>query len=229
MHTKLVVRRKRSWPDLNASALMMPIIVTLLVFMVALAVQQSKGISLEMLTEDASSLQGNAWFLGLISTAGICLLAAAAGIAFFAGNFRKKIHGGPRKNSALMWLSVCSLMLLADDSLMIHETVAQTLPIIPEAVIQAIVGLIIIATLLVFYRAIGPSFIYAAPALVAWTVSVSADMLSSESMPAILLIEDGSKFLGIILWFAFILDLANRYFVDVISARSLSAQAVHRY
>ncbi len=229
MHTKLIVRRKRSWPALDASALIMPIIVTLLVFMVALAVQQSKGIGLEMLTEDAGSLNGDAWFLGLISTAGICLLAASAGIAFFAGNFRKKIHGGPRKTSALVWLSLCSLMLLADDSLMIHETLAKTIPFIPEAVIQALVGLIIIATLLVFYRAIGPSFIYAAPALVAWTVSVSADMLSSESMPTILLIEDGSKLLGIILWFVFILDLANRYFVDVISARSLSAQAVHRY
>ncbi len=226
MHTKLVIRRKRSWPDLKASALLVPLIITLFVFMVALAVQQSKGISLEMLTEDASSLQGDAWFLGLISTAGICLLAASAGIAFFAGNFRKKIHGGPRKTSALMWLSFCSLILLADDSMMIHETVAKTLPIIPEAIIQALVGLIIIATLLVFSRAIGPSFIYAAPALVAWTVSVCADMLQNEAMPAILLIEDGSKLLGIILWFTFIVDLANRYFVGVVSARALSTQPV---
>ncbi|WP_372748880.1 hypothetical protein [Litorivivens sp.] len=223
MHTKLVIRRKRVLPELNAASLALPAIITLLVFMVALVAQQSSGIKLGTLTEDAGTQVDNAWFVGLISTIGICLLAGSAALGFFAGNFRKRIQGGPRKTSALMWLSLCSFLLLADDALMIHETLSQMVPYLPEAAIQASIGFLIIATLLIFHRAIGPSFIYAAPALLCWTLSVCADMLPADGNAAIILVEDGTKFLGIVLWFTFIHDLATRYFLTLQANQTLQS------
>lgn len=221
MQTKLVIRRRRVLPQFNPSTLGLPVMATMIVFMAALVFQQAQGISLTMLTEDASALQGSAWFKGMISTLGICLLAAATGISFFAGNFRRKIHGGLRKTSALVWLSLCSLLLLADDALMIHETIAQRTSFISETVVQALIGLTIIATLLVFHRAISVSFLYAIPALLCWCLSVVVDGAGGDLSSTAILVEDGAKFLGILLWFTFILDLANRYFVDVIASRTI--------
>ncbi len=213
MHTKLVIRRRRVLPELNASALALPVIITLGVFLAALLAQQNAGVSIATLTEDAGTLAETGWFAGAISTVGICLLAASTGLGFFAGNFRKRIQGGPRKTSALMWLAICSLLLLVDDAFMVHETLAQEMPLLPEAVVQAGIGFLIIATLLVFIRAIGPSFVYAVPALLCWTLSVTIDMLGIENNANAVLLEDGAKFMGIVLWFALMHDLATRYFL----------------
>lgn len=212
MNTKMIVRRKRQLPEVDAAGLLMPLVITLVVFMLALLAQQNAGVEIAALTEDAGVLENKSWFTGVISTLGICLLAGASGIAYFAGNFRKSIGAGPRRTSALYWLSLCSLLLLMDDAFLLHETLTEQLPFLPEAVTQGSIGAIIIATLVLFRKAIANSFIYAVPAIICWTISVSVDMLPHENAANFLIAEDGSKLLGIVLWFRFITDLATRYF-----------------
>ncbi len=213
MNAKLVIRRKRQLPEINAAALLAPFTITLVVFVSALLARQNAGIEISVLTEDAGLINNPAWFTGIISTLGICLLAAATGIGYFAGNFRKTVASGPRSTSALYWLSICSLMLLLDDAFQFDETLSAEIPLLPEAVTQGAIGLLIILTLVLFRSAIASSFIYAIPAVLCWTVSVSVDMLPHDNASTFLLAEDGSKLLGIMLWYRFISDLATRYFV----------------
>lgn len=186
------------------------LIVSLLSLMVALLVSRESGLQLADLTDDPSLSNSRAWFAGGLSTFGVILMAMASGVAFFSAGLRKYLAVGRRRRSASFWIGLCSLVLLIDDAYMLHDSFFPNVLNTPEIIPQLFIGGSVFATLILFRRAIGESFLFAIPAVSCWVLSVLIDFGLDDSGLLVLLLEDGFKILGICFWFQFCGDMARR-------------------
>lgn len=151
-------------------------------------------------TNDPATVTEHSWSLGIVSQFGILLWAAAVAVCALAG--------------ALLWSfseqrpwalfahasAALSMVYLLDDALILHESVLRDHLGIPELVSYGVYGALGLAYLLRFAWAIHQTdYVLLLASLALGGFSMAVDLVN----PYLFLLEDGAKFLAVILWFAY--------------------------
>ncbi len=147
-------------------------------------------------------------YIGLVSNFGVLLWCAAASVCLFGGWL---ILAFSHKRE-LAWFLICSgfvsTVLMLDDLYLLHEEVLPDHLFIPQKLVFAGYGGLILAFLIRFRQMIlGTDFMLLALAFGFFSISVFVDLFVTPeeffifgSLPGRDLIEDGFKLLGITTW-----------------------------
>lgn len=167
------------------------------------------------LTRDPAAISNTKFYYGLLTyvdivgwafTTAICLLGAI--LIGKASDYRKI-------RLFLMTGSVVNLILLADDTLMLHEFVFPELLGVPEFIVYGIYGLLVIGYLVYFLPQILQSeYLLLTVAGLFLGVSLGIDKVF-QSSELITFIEDSAKLFGIIFWLTYF----ARYTINAVQMR----------
>lgn len=156
----------------------------------------SFGVAVEILIRDPAAQIGFWPFYGFLSHMGVFAMGAAGVVCLFAGAY------GARSRSLLAGVGVLSLMLAADDFFMLHDSFWLHRGISETVVYAAYVlfGVVIFAPRWRAFTGMDSAALWLAVALLGASVLSDAAMAYSRTE---LLIEDGLKFVGMWVWFAY--------------------------
>jgi hypothetical protein len=173
------------------------------------------------LVRDPTAVFDSGPHIGVLSTIGVALWSAAATVCLFASWAAKD-----ESRRFLLWSGLISLLLMLDDALMLHEFVGPyilhraaslvetssiALTLLVEIAFYLTYFLVLAAYLGRFVRYIlRTDYVYLGAALMAFTTSVLMDVAVDVAGSNFLtdweirhLLEDGVKFLGIVLWLSY--------------------------
>lgn len=182
-----------------------------LVLVAVAAVRLLLDVPIPFMTRDPLVMAGAHPLTGILSQLGVLGWCAAATIGLFAA-------GLPSTGSAVRFLRCTGLLsagLALDDFFQIHDYIVPVMLGIPEKVVHVAIVLAVMSWLAGFRGVILATrwpILLAALALLA--TSMGFDMLLEPLVPEIAdwkpMLEDGPKWLGIVLWGAYIADTAWR-------------------
>lgn len=197
-----------------------PIIILLtLVILVSL----KTGIPLETFTRDPAAVAGEKGvsplielsinpFLGIISSLGILFWCVSATVCFFSFfiTIPKKHVKKSDQSLFLGFFGLITLILLFDDLFLFHETIAPYLLFIPEKIVYACYGVMVLFGIIRFRKVILQSewiilclaFMFFFLSLVIDSFPILSQILNILNLELIIL-EDGFKFLGIASWVSY--------------------------
>lgn len=188
---------------------------------IALGLAVSRDIPASDLLRDPSATLDGAWYVGLFSTTGIALWAAAAAICLLS----LATKPSPEARALLIAGAAVSLMLGADDAYLIHETLKNEVGI-PSPVTIALYGVVAVV---LFAR--GRRFLATREnlsvfvvALVLFATSALLDFAGEAGLPTpplSAIIEDVAKFLGIATWVAFFARVGRDLIVQASTSESV--------
>jgi len=167
------------------------------------------------LTQDPNSVAGQPFYVGLLSNLGVIFWGTSATISIFTGLIGKS--KSPSVASFLIYSGILSTLLLLDDLLQLHEEVFQYGLHVPEELVLAVYGLLA-AGIFFSHRKVIPAsnYLILLASLVLFGFSLSMDTFL-EDIPGENLLEDGSKFIGIVTWFGYYTSLGYESIKEKIS------------
>ncbi len=187
------VSRSSHWSALKPLLfVLLPVFVLMIVF---LGFAKLSDVPVTNLLRDPNAVLDGAFYVGLFSTAGIALWAAAAAICVLL--LSAGVEGQPR--TLLTAGAVVSLVAVVDDAYLIHETLPG-----PAVVVFSLYGFVAVV---LFWRAW--SYLIGRPNVSVFVVSIVLLALSLMldfkvfTIPGSAIIEDIAKFLGIVAWVTF--------------------------
>ncbi|MEA2573818.1 MAG: hypothetical protein QOH93_1116 [Chloroflexia bacterium] len=147
-------------------------------------------------------------YIGLVSNLGVLLWCASATVCFFASVVLRKLGHAKQWSSFFMASGLLTTVLMIDDLFMVHENVSEINWRLNEKAIYILYAGMFLIFLGKFWKAIASTeFLLLVLALGLLGTSMLFDQLNdpyAENVSAIrLLIEDGSKFLGIATWLVY--------------------------
>jgi hypothetical protein len=166
------------------------------------------GVPIRQLTQDATTVLDGSFYIGIISSIGIVLWAAAATLCLFT--YALLTHsegsvGGP----FLLASGLITAVLLADDLFLIHDEIFPVYMGLPGEIFGLFYGAVMVVYLFVFRRLLlQSSYVILLAALGCFGLSVAVDVTYRAltgifPQQHVLLVEDGAKLLGITLWTTF--------------------------
>lgn len=164
------------------------------------------------MTRDLNQLTGLGPSFGLISAVGVMLWAGSLGVACFALYF---VRGSNRRAWAV-WAGF-TLLLLVDDAFILHDIVLPNAGI-PEKVVYlvyVVAGVVWLAVILPLVTRAGTAhMVIVAVGLMAF--SVAADVVDVQRFgdDVLMVFEDGSKLLGVGMYFSAVVATARHSVVD---------------
>lgn len=168
------------------------------------------------LTQDPNSVAGQPFYVGLLSNLGVIFWGMSAAISIFAGLIGKS--KAPSVESFLIYSGCFSALLLLDDLLQLHEGFFQYDLRFPEELVLGIYSAIAVMIIFRHRKFILPSnYLILLASLMLFGFSLSIDTFF-EDIPGENLLEDGSKFIGIITWFGYYTSLGYETIKKKISA-----------
>jgi len=173
------------------------------VLVMVLGIAYTSDVPVTDLLRDPSATLDGAWYVGLVSIAGVALWAAAAAICVLC--LGAEATRGQR--SLLLAGAVTSLVLGADDAFLLHEAIKNGIGI-PSPVTIGAYGVIAIV---LFWRAWSylktrPDLAVFVVAVALFAISVILDAAGEADLPTppySAVIEDVAKFLGLVTWVTF--------------------------
>jgi hypothetical protein len=179
------------------------------VLVMILGIAYTSDVPVTDLLRDPSATLDGAWYVGLVSIAGVALWAAAAAICLLCLG----AVGTPGQRSLLLAGGVTSVILGADDAFLIHEAVKNGIGI-PSPVTIGVYGVIAIV---LFWRAwptlkTRSDLAVFIVAVVLFGISVFLDGAGEAGLPTppySAVIEDVAKFLGLVTWVTFFAGFAR--------------------
>jgi hypothetical protein len=184
----------------------------------AVVAGRTMGVTVGFLTDDP--LRDRNPFTGALSNLGVVLWSATAGLCFLTGSVSQGKRTGSGPAAFFFWSGVFSVALMLDDLFQIHEIVGPEWLHLPQRGFF-LAYMAITAAYLWWFRRILLQSDYLLLALAGgfFAVSIAVDllpiMLPAVEIPegAKELLEDGSKFVGIVLWLVFFSRTAAAYLV----------------
>lgn len=166
---------------------------------------QLAGISIAYFTRDPSAIMGAPFYIGLLSNLGILLWCSSAVICLFSFIIFRGVVKHTEFASFCLFSSILTTVLLFDDLFLIHESVFPHYLNIPEKFFYVSYVIALIAYLVRFRKTIlKTEFLLLLLALNFFGLSIIIDLLQQIFhllRPSLAnLIEDFSKFLGILGW-----------------------------
>lgn len=173
------------------------------VLVMVLGIAYTSDVPVTDLLRDPSATLDGAWYVGLVSIAGVALWAAAAAICvlcFGAGPT-------PGQRSLLLAGAVTSVILGSDDAFLLHEAIKNGIGI-PSPVT---IGVYAVIAIILFWRAwpylkTRPDLVVFLVAAGLFAISVVLDAAGEADLPTppySAVIEDSAKFLGLVSWVTF--------------------------
>lgn len=186
----------------------------------------------ELMNDPADTKDFNP-FLGIISTLGLFGWAAGAGAALVAYVVLSHFGDAPQERRFFFAAAMFTGVLLVDDAFMLHEHILPGVVGIGERYVKAAYLLLAAAFVLAFFRMIAaPNALLMLSSAVFFLMSLLFDNPvfvhrsgSEESEFALYFVEDGSKFIGIVLWSTFIIKTAS----DVLLKRLTERHAARHW
>jgi hypothetical protein len=168
----------------------------------ALAASVATDTPVEDLTRDPVQTLEVGAYIGLLSTAGVALWSATTAVCLLGSRLLRGEQG-----HFLLGAGLLSLLLLLDDSLVLHEGLVPRILHIPEPVILSIYLLLTAAFLVRFFRHIlGTDYSILGMALAAFAISFAIDFAGGSQTHTsgfVIFIEDSFKFMGIVFWLSY--------------------------
>jgi hypothetical protein len=168
----------------------------------------ANGVPLRQLTQDATTVLDGHFYVGIISSIGIVLWAAAATLCLFS--YAHLAHSeGSVLRPFLLASGLITALLLADDLFLIHDEIFPTYIGLPGEFFGLFYGAVMVVYLFVFRQLLlQSSYVILVAALVCFGLSVTVDVTYRAltgifPQQHVLLVEDGAKLLGITLWTTF--------------------------
>ncbi len=173
------------------------------------------GISISYFTRDPSAIMGAPFYIGLLSNLGILLWCSSAVICLFSFIIFRGVVKHTEFASFFLYSSVLTIILLFDDLFLIHESVFPHYLNIPEKVFYVSYLLALIVYLVRFKKTIlKTEFLLLLLALNFFSLSIIIDLFQQTFHllgPSLAnLIEDFSKFLGILGWCTYFVRLCTK-------------------
>lgn len=193
----------------------------LFVFLAAVYFQSK--VPVPILLRDVFSSADIPSYTGLVSNMGIFIWAVAGSICSFSfALLNKRNQGHKRVSSFLLYGSALSFLLMLDDGLLLHERFFYNYFNLPEEATIAIYGCLVLFFLIKYHRVIRNSdFSFLGFAMFFFVVSLVFDAIFHteeihNEFPLTMLIEDGSKLLGIVSWAAYFISFSFNEIRDLI-------------
>lgn len=166
-------------------------------------------VSPRLLFADPAAFVGEPFYLGMFSALSVIAWTAGASFAAIGAMLAK---GRPRILCAL--LAGLSVWLALDDQFMLHESVGPSIGIPQQAFFATYAGAVL--AIAIGFRGLilrgSPLLTIAALSMLA--LSVAIDVMSDRSIyfaaPSLIVVEDGAKWIGAMLWAAWIASLVLR-------------------
>lgn len=176
-----------------------------LILLLVLFLKLKFDIDTSDLTQDPNSVAGQPFYVGLLSNLGVIFWGASATISIFAGLIGKS--KAPSAESFLIHSGSLSALLLLDDLLQLHEEFFQYDLHVPEELVLGIYSALAVMIMFRHRKFILPSnYLILLASLMFFGFSLSVDTFL-EDIPGENLLEDGSKFIGILTWFGYYASL----------------------
>ena len=156
------------------------------------------GVSNEALTREPQAVLEGAWYIGALSNLGAIVWAVAAVSAALTATV---VHG--RERTMFAAAGAFSSLLLADDLFLLHDAVFPKVGL-SESIVQAAYLVVLVVITAKYRREMGLVAVGGvALTLGFWGASVGMDTLFNNAAVNLdQLVEDGLKFLGIVVWAA---------------------------
>lgn len=191
------------------SILIFSILAILVVFAVVFALHFILDVPYRQLMADPNILTDSPIYYGFLSQVGILLWSATATTCFIFAYMTVFLKVEKEKLHFFIFSGLLISWLMLDDSFLIHECILPNLGI-PQKLVMLVYVLVVLYYLYRFkklilkhtpYPLLTISFIF-------FSVSVVIDLFLDFETPNIIdtVLEDGSKFIGIVLWLAYILS-----------------------
>lgn len=173
-----------------------------------LAAARYRGIPIATITRDAASTLGAPVYTGIGSDLGALLWCAATAMCGLTAAVVRRRGGPPRLTSFLFASAVVSGWLLLDDFFLLHEAVLSIAVGIPQPVVYVIYVVVMFAWLAWYHPDIRRTdYLLLVCALGSFALSTVIDAVREFGLvpdpDVMFLVEEGPKFLGIVLWFAY--------------------------
>jgi hypothetical protein len=164
---------------------------------------------------------------GAISTLGIMIWAATSALAFFCALLFSASRARPERNFAIH-VGALSAWLAIDDAYLLHEIVLPSVGI-PQLLVLACIGFALIA-LLALHRSILAQAIWwlLAVSIVLFSISALVDIVFPGVRSTLLVVEDGSKLIGVVAWCLFFVDTFFKLLMQPVITRSRQAEDTAR-
>jgi UDP-N-acetylmuramyl pentapeptide phosphotransferase/UDP-N-acetylglucosamine-1-phosphate transferase len=210
------------YQNLNLKALLPTLVKiylpSLLLIGVIIEIAKKFGVSVYELTADPAEIAGKPPYIGLISNLGILVWCASAAICIFGAFLTKLDRDCSKKWFSFLLVSGCfTAWLMLDDFFQIHESY----PVLFVGVnanlsvtnpkLQDLFELAVFAVYLAFFlfylayfrkHILRTEYLFFVMVFVCFGFSEVIDMLP-ESMPFHPVLEEGTKFCGIVSWFSY--------------------------
>lgn len=163
------------------------------------------GIPPENMLRDGVSVMEAPAYTGVISNLGLVLWGAAAAICLLMA------AGGRGPRGLWAWAGGITLLLLADDGLLIHDNLLRNYTSVPEHLLYALYALLLLFYLWRYRETLWRGEPLLLALSFAWfAASLGVDALDGVvDIPALWLWEDGAKLFGIVSWLLFHARLAH--------------------
>jgi len=161
------------------------------------------GVDLSDLTRDAVAVTDTHLYVGVLSTTGLMLWAATAGVCLLGAANLSKL---PQHRGAawfLLWAGVLTALLGFDDAFLLHERVFPTYFGLPQkGVYIAYISMILGFLMFFFHRILRTDYVLLGMALFFMALSVGMDEFIVYSRFETF-VEDSCKFVGIVFWLTY--------------------------
>jgi hypothetical protein len=166
-----------------------------------------RGVPLDTLTRDVFVFTGYDIYVGLLSNMGIVVWAAAAAVWLLCAAMLRRVAPTHSLLPLARGAGLYTLVLLADDALMLHEHLLPMLTGVSEGFFLLGYGLSALALLAAgASRILRTNYLLLLLAGGLFAASILCDKLLPPMAGLELLVEDGLKFAGIVVWAFYALD-----------------------
>ncbi|MBD2167915.1 hypothetical protein H6G04_26355 [Calothrix membranacea FACHB-236] len=193
-----------------------------IIFLIVIgALFKTKGIPFRHLVIDPNAFKGIPPYIGMISTLGILFWCASSAISLFVAYilFKNDKLKAEKWAKFLFFSGWITMFLFLDDLFQIHEYYYRPFINFIHIDNSRFIANLFESLFFLGYAIIIISYIYKFKmlfkktnyailglSLISFLVSVLVDIVTPESMPLHFFLEEGSKFLGIVIWCCYFLD-----------------------
>ena len=183
----------------------------LLFLLAVVVVSKPMEIPMGMFMRDQAAVANIHPFIGIVSNMGVILWTSASVLCFFCGALILKDPDRKKLAHFLIYSGVVTLLLMLDDFFMLHEVIYKVYLGLDEKFVFAVYCALFIVGLLVYKQTIqNTQYGILIIAFLFYGFSMVVDFFQYPIQSFIgedlrILLEDGSKFLGITGWFGYFL------------------------
>lgn len=185
------------------------IVITVVVMAVMVSLHYFLDVPFRQLTADPIVLSDSPIYFGFLSQAGIILWSAAATVSFVFAYFTTVFKNGKSQFYFFIFNGFLISWLMIDDCFLLHEGILPGIGI-SQKLVLLLYAVVVIIYLFRFHKLIlqKTSFILLILSFGCFGISALIDLIFHFETPNIIdtVLEDGSKFIGIVLWLAYILS-----------------------